>query len=253
VTVPSIIALFTAILTMTAVPELDAATVRELIAQGDRVLQAEDQFPQSFEQAIALYRQAAGIEPDNALPYLRVATACLALGDGVKENRLSWYEEGGRAAENALMVAENNPDAHFLFAANKGNVVNLRPFWKVSPGVVAELETHLLRALALSPQHSRANHMMGMLLYRTPGPLRLLLVGTRDQAESYLVRAVEADPNFAEARFDLAHFYTETGRPDQARRHAQAILTMSNPTPRRVWVEKYRPAAEQLLRKLPLQ
>lgn len=250
---PSFIALFTAILTVTAAPELDAATVQELISQGDRLLQAEDKFPHSFEQALVLYRQAVRMEPDNALPYLRVATACLALGDGVKENPLVWYEQGERAAEKAMTVEENSPDAHFLFAANKGNVVNLRPFWKVSPGVVAELETHLLRALALSPRHSRANHMMGMLLYRTPGPLRLLLVGTRDQAESYLVRAVEADPNFTEARFDLARFYTETGRPDQARRHAQAILTMSNPTPRRVWVEKYRPAAEKLLKTLPSQ
>jgi tetratricopeptide (TPR) repeat protein len=253
VTVPSFIALFTAILTATAAPELNAAAVQELIAQGDRLLQADDSFPHSFEQALAHYQQAVGMEPGNALPYLRIATACLALGDGVKEKRLSWYEQGERAAEKALSLDENNPDAHFLLAANKGNVVNLRPFWKVSPGVVAELEKYLIRALALNPRHSRANHMMGMVLYRTPRPLRLLLVGTRDQAEGYLVRAVDADPNFTEARFDLAQFYTETGRPDQARRQAQAILTMSNPTPRRVWIEKYRPAAEQLLRKLSAQ
>ena len=132
-------------------------------------------------------------------------------------------------------------------------MVNLLPFWKVSPTIVADLEKHLLRALALDPRHARANHMMGMLLYRTPGPLRLLLAGKRDQVESYLLRSVESDPNFAEARLDLAQFYQETGRPAQARIQAQAILAMTDPSSRRVWMEKYRPAAEALLKTLPGQ
>jgi len=89
-----------------------------------------------------------------------------------------------------------------------------------------------------------------MLLYRTPGPLRLLLVGKRDQVESYLLKSVESDPNFAGARFDLAKFYQETGRPSQARTQAQAILALTDPSPRRVWMEKYRPAAEALLKNL---
>jgi len=235
------------------VPFLHASTAQELIAEGDWLLQAEEKFPASFEQALSLYRQVPPMQPETVVAYLRVARVCLALGDGGKGNSQGWYEQGEQAAEKAVSLQESSADAHFLLAANRGNVVNLLPFWKVSPTIVADLEKHLLRALALDPRHARANHMMGMLLYRTPGPLRLLLTGKRDQVESYLLRSVESDPNFAEARFDLAQFYQETGRPSQARTQAQAILAMTAPSPRRDWTEKYRPAAEVLLKTLPGQ
>ena len=242
-----------ALVTLLSVPCLHASTAQELIAEGDRLLQADEQFPASFEQALSLYRQVPPIQPTMVIAYLRIARVCLALGDGVKDNSRAWYEQGEQAAEKAVTLQESSADAHFLLAANRGNVVNLLPFWKVSPTILADLEKHLLRALALDSRHARANHMMGMLLYRTPGPLRLLLVGKRDQVESYLLQSVESDPNFAEARFDLAQFYQETGRPSQARTQAQAILALTDPTPRRVWMEKYRPAAEALLKSLPAQ
>ena len=243
----------TALVALLPSPSLHASTAQELIAEGDRLLQAEDKFPASFEQALSLYRQVPPMQPETVISYLRVARVCLALGDGVKGNSRAWYEQGEQAAEKAISLQESSADAHFLLAANRGNVVNLLPFWKVSPTIVGDLEKHLLRALALDPRHARANHMMGMLLYRTPGPLRLLLAGKRDQVESYLLRSVESDPNFAEARLDLARFYQETGRLGQARIQAQAILAMTDPSSRRVWMEKYRPAAEALLKTLPGQ
>src|SRR6059036_1103838 len=122
-----------------------------------------------------------------------MARACLALGDWQGKNKRHWYERGERAAERALALKEDSADTHFFLAANRGNVVNLQPFWKVSPMIVADLEGHLRRALELEPRHARALHMMGILLDRTPGLLRLLLAGKKAQVEDYLKRAVEAD------------------------------------------------------------
>jgi tetratricopeptide (TPR) repeat protein len=232
-----------------------APAVEDLIKRGDALLSAEDRFPQSFEEALALYREASGLQPGTALAYLRMASVCLALGDGTKakdnDKSLAWYKLGQEMAETALSYQENSSDAHFLLAATRGNVVNLLPFWKVSPAIIGDLEKHLLRSLALEPRHARANHMMGMLLYRTPGPLRLLLVGKRGEVEKYLLRSVESDPGFAQARFDLMQFYMQTGHPAQARAQAQALLDLPRPSPRRIWAEEYRPAAEQLLKDLP--
>jgi TPR repeat protein len=229
------------------------ASPEDLIEQGDALLSAEDRFPQSFEEALSLYRQASVLQPRAAPAYLRMASVCLALGDGAKDKdkSLTWYKLGQQMAEQALSYQETSADAHFLLAANRGNVVNLLPFWKVSPAVLADLEKHLFRALALEPGHARANHMMGMLLYRAPGPLRLLLVGKRDDVEKYLLRSVESDPSFAHARFDLMQFYVQTGHPAQARIQAQALTLLTHPSPRRIWAEEYRPAAEQLLKTLP--
>jgi hypothetical protein len=233
---------------------LNAASVEELIERGDALLLAEERFPQSFEEALALYREASGLQPRAALAYLRMASVYLALGDGTKDTAkdkaLAWYELGQQNAETALSYQENSADAHFLFAATRGNVVNLLPFWKVSPAIIGDLEKHLLRSLDLEPRHARANHMMGMLLYRTPGPLRLMLVGKRGEVEKYLLRSVQSDPGFARARFDLMQFYEKTGHPAQARAQAQALLNLPHPSPYRIWAEEYRPAAEQLLKTL---
>lgn len=228
-----------------------AATVHELVEQGDRLTQTDDGFPDSFLRAVALYEQAAALDRQNPLPHVRMARTCLALGDWLGKDKLQWHERGESAAERALALTEDSAEAHFYLAANRGNVVNLLPFWKVSPTVVADLEKHLLRALELDPHHARALHMMGILLDQTPGPLRLLLIGKKEQIEDYLKRAVEADINrYAYIRWSLVEFYRDHGRSAQARAQAQALLAMTNPVDRRQWVGKYRPAAETLLQDL---
>ncbi len=228
-----------------------AATVQELLEQGDRLTQTDEGFPDTFVRALTLYEQAAALNPRNPLPHIRTARACLALGDWLGKDRRPWYERGEQAAERALALKEDSAEAHFFLAANRGNVVNLRPFWTVSPTVVADLEQHLRRALELDPRHARALHMMGVLLDETPGPLRLLLAGKKEQTEGYLTRAVEADSNrYTYIRWSLVEFYRDTGRPAQARAQAQAVLAMAGPVDRRMWAEKYRPAAEALLKNL---
>lgn len=231
-----------------------AASVQDLLEQGDRLTQTDDGFPDSFTHALTLYAKAASLENENPLPYIRMARAYLALGDWSESDKRQWYEQGEQAAVHALALKEDSAEAHFFLAANRGNVVNLRPFWQVSPTIVADLEKHLLRALELDPRHARALHMLGVLLDETPGPLRLLLAGKKDQVESYLARAVEADANrHTYIRWSLVEFYRDAGRPAQARAQAQALLTMAHPVDRRTWTEKYRPAAEALLKHLAAQ
>ncbi len=234
--------------------DASAASVQELIELGDRLTQTDDGFPDVFTHALSLYAKAASAEKDNPLPYIRMARAYLALGDWSGSGKLQWYERGEQAAVHALAMKEDSAEAHFFLAANRGNVVNLRPFWQVSPTIVADLEKHLLRALELDPRHARALHMLGVLLDETPGPLRLLLAGKKEQVESYLTRAVEADANrHTYIRWSLVEFYRDTGRTAQARAQAQAVLAITAPVDRRMWAEKYRPAAEALLKRLAAQ
>ena len=228
-----------------------AVSVAELLEQGDRLTQTDEGFPESYRRALTLYEQAAALDPQNPLPYIRIARECLALGDWLPDGNLPWYERGEHAAARALNLQEDSADAHFYLAANRGNVVNLQPFWRVSPMIVADLEGHLRRALELEPRHARALHMMGILLDQTPGPLRLLLAGKKAQVEGYLKRAVEADADrYAYIRWSLAEFYRDAGRIDQARAQAQALLAMTHPVDRRMWAETYHPLAENLLKVL---
>ena len=213
---------------------VSAVSVVELLEQGDRLTQSDEGFPDAFLRAVALYEKATALDPQNPVPHIQMARACLALGDWLPNGNLPWYERGEKAAELALNLKEDSAEAHFYLAANRGKVVNLRPFWKVSPLIAADLEKHLLRALELDPRHARALHMMGILLDRTPGPLRLLLAGKKDQVEDYLKRAMEADADrYAYIRWSLAEFYRDAGRLAQARVQAQALLAMTHPVDRR--------------------
>jgi hypothetical protein len=177
---------------------------------------------------------------------VKIAATALDLGTRVEDGALGWFQRGERAARRAVELDPKSADGYFLIAANRGRAAKLLPLWKVSPAIVGRLEKDLLRALAIDPRHARALHMEGMLLYKTPAPLRLLLDGRKSDVERLLTSAVEADPGFATARLDLAEFYLDQDRPADARAQAKAVLDLTSERAKR-----HKPAAEALLRRIP--
>jgi hypothetical protein len=233
-----------------AVPVL-AATAGELVAQADALLQTDEPSVDALERAVALYQQAAGLEAGNARIHVKLADAALDLGDVAGADALRWYALGESAAERAVALDRGNAHAHFLLAANRGKAAKRRPIFEVSPRIVGHLEESLMKALAADPRHARAHHMLGMLLRDTPFFLRWTLKGSKSDVVRHLVAAIEADPNYAQARLDLAEHYKREGLVSEARAQAQAVVDMKQPGRVRRWREKHRPAAEALLRSLP--
>ena len=223
-----------------------------LVTQADQLLGAPDPSDASLRRAIALYEEAADLEPNRMDIHLKLADAALTMGGWTTGDRRRWFERGRNAAQRSVALDKDNPEALFLLAANLGQIASLE---KDLGGlfVPRELERHLSRALAVNPRHARALHMMAMLLLKTPAPLRVFLNGKASDVEKYLIAATEADPNFSEARLDLAKYYESQGRVAQARAQAQAVVQMRSPAQTRAWREKHRPAAEALLKKLPAE
>ena len=223
---------------------------RELVVQADQLQAAPNASDESVRRAVALYEEAARLEPNSVEIQLKLADAALTVAAWTNGDRLRWYQLGKTAAERAVALDPNDAEALFLLAANRGQIASLQ---KDLGGLLVpqELERLLSRALAVNPRHVRALHMMGVLLERTPAPLRLLLKGSASDAEKYLLAAIDADPNFSEARLDLARYYASRRQTRQARAQLQAILQMKSPTRPRAWREKHRPDAEALLKELP--
>ena len=216
------------------------------VADADRLVEADDPSVEALRQAIDLYERAAKTDASNAGLQLKIAAVGLELGTMAKEGALRWYQRGEQAARRAVELEPKSADGYFLIAANRGRAARLLPVWKVSPTIVGQLEKDLLRALAIAPRHARALHMEGMLLYKTPAPLRAFLEGKKSDVERYLTSAVEADPRFAPARLDLAEYYLDEKRIAEAREQARAVLDLKTNRPAR-----YRSEAEALLRRLP--
>ncbi len=223
-----------------------AATAPELLAEANRLAQADDASADTLRRAVELYEQAAQLDARNATIQVKLAAVCLELGTMVKDGALAAFQRGEQAARRAVELDTTSADGYFLIAASRGRAAKLLPVWKVSPTIVGQLEKDVLRALALDPRHARALHMEGMLLYKTPAPLRAFLEGKKSDVERYLTSAIKVDPNFAAARLDLAEYYVAENRPADARAQAKAVLDMKTDRSRR-----YRSAAEALLRRIP--
>lgn len=225
---------------------------RELVVQADQLQDDPNASDEASQRGIALYQEAAELEPNSVEIQLKLADAALSAAAWTSGDQLRWYQLGKTAAERAVALDERDAEAVFLLAAHRGQIARLQ---KDLGGLVVprDLERLLSRALALNPRHARALRMMGVLLERTPAPLRLLLKGNASDAEKYLVAAIEADPNFSEARLDLAKYYVSRRQTAQARAQLQAVLQMKFPTQPRAWREKHRPAAAALLNELPAE
>jgi len=222
-----------------------AGAAPDTVAEADRLVQTGDPSVDTLRRAFDVYEQAAKIDARDATLHAKMASVSLELGINVKEGALTWLQRGEQAARRAVELDPNSAEGYYLIAANRGRAAKLLPLLKASPTIVGQLEKDLLRALAIDPRYARALHMEAMLLYKTPGPLRVFLDGKKSDVERYLTSAVEADPTYARARLDLAEYYLDENRPAEARTQARAVLELTTDRSRR-----YKPEAEALLRRI---
>jgi predicted Zn-dependent protease len=202
-------------------------------------------YPKSL--ANELNRLLAGGAEESSDPVLLLTLAELYLDMGndlfvTLPERRSAYEEGAKAAAQALQLHEADTRAHFLYAANLGSAARLKGV-VASAWVVKELKAHVSRALELKNDYAPALHMMGMLLEELPW----ILGGDAAAALHYLQRAVTVKPSYAHARLDLAKAYIKRNNPHSARRELNAIINMEEPTNPYAWRHRNRPEAERLL------
>ncbi|MBY0247367.1 MAG: tetratricopeptide repeat protein [Nitrospiraceae bacterium] len=174
---------------------------------------------------------------------VRLADVYLDLGDslvGDQSKRRAAYEDGAKAAREAIEVQERNAEAHYLYAANLGSSAQLTGLM-ASALTVQELKRHVDRALALHPNHAAALHMKGMILEELPW----VLGGDAEGALTHLRRAVAANPSYVHARLDLAKAYMKRKDSAAARKELDAILSRplsatASAGNRRYWEEAQR-------------
>jgi tetratricopeptide (TPR) repeat protein len=192
-----------------------------------------------LEQMLAQKAEHAS-DPDFLV---RLADVYLDLGDSLvvdQSKRKAAYEEGAKAAREAIELREHNADAHYLYSANLGSSAQLTGLM-ASALTVQELKRHVDRALTLHPNHAAALHMKGMILEELPW----VLGGDAEGALTHLRRAVAANPSYVHARLDLAKAYMKRKDPAAARKELDAILSRplsatASASNRRYWEEAQR-------------
>ncbi len=213
-----------------------AQSANEWIAKGDQARAAlrMAEALQSYEAAIA--SDAASYEA-----LCKAANAAVILGefDTGTHRRDSLYSAGERYARRAVADSPADAEGHFQLAQALGRISLTVPLTDRAKYAI-EIRSEALAALAATPNHASALHVMGMWhqnvmqLSAWQRMIARLFLGAKTfiraswaEALSLLEQAVAIEPNRIVHRLDLGHVYADQKQPDKA--HAQFEWILAAP------------------------
>jgi len=177
-----------------------------------------------------------------------LARAWLTYGDLVpkdEEGRKNAYMKGRDWAKKALEIDANSAQAHFWYFANSGRIQQLK-------GVLAglkmlpELKREIHRAYELDPEDVMILDGIGTFYYEVPG----IMGGDLKKSEELLKKAVEKDPNYTLAWYDLAVALYKQKKYGESREAVEKVLKCEKPTYYADWITWDKPLAEKLLEEI---
>ena len=155
----------------------------------------------SFAAAEAKLTKALSSVPDHAVGHMWLGLVYI------------WTKraaEGIAKCEHALALDRNLARAEGAIA-----------FGKINMGRAEETEAHIAEALRLSPRDTTA------FVWMTYVGLAKNLLGSWEQAAAWCRRAIEANPNYPRAHFQLALALAQLGRLDEAHSSVKAGLAIN--------------------------
>lgn len=138
--------------------------------------------------------------------------------------RLAHFEEGQRLGEQAVVLDDQEAEAHFAVFCNLGELMRVDGELRITSVMsFRRLINELDRTLELAPEHLDALSPRGTLLVRLP----YVLGGDRDKGEQLLQYVIEQEPTSINARLSLAKSYANHGRSQEALALASEALSLA--------------------------
>ena len=221
-----------------AQPDLDSA--RALLA-------AWHEDPARIDRARALLEAEVARNP-TADALVELSGAWFLSGDfRARSNaeRVSAYEHGARAAQQAIAAAPRNERAHLLLAFNTGRLAEIAGVARAL-GLVTTIRQESETVLRLNAASVDGLILAGGLAAGMPK----LMGGDRAKAEALLVRALALDPHHTGGRLELARLYVTERRWSDAARELQAVMGETAPTDQPRWTASDVPRAREMLSEL---
>jgi tetratricopeptide (TPR) repeat protein len=214
-----------------------AETVRTLLARYHEDPARIDRARDLLEKTLATDRQV-----DLMIALSRVYFLVGEVRATSDDDKLAAYARGRELGQRAVELAPRSEDAHVWYAINTGR-------WGQTRGVVRSLSLlptvrqELDIIFSLNPRSVRGHALAGNVFFEVPG----LLGGDRKKAEQHYRKGLQIDPRFTVLRVDLARLLIATGRPTEARRELERVVSETAPTSLADWTVKDRPRARTLL------
>lgn len=192
------------------------------------LLKIAENFERDLKETEALnqYKLVLANDPNNIKALVKTAEISCAIGartENKNEKRLQ-YETAMSFAKRAVAANNNSADANYAMAMVAGKMTEIEPDNKKKIAFVIDIKTYANKALAINPNHARANFVEGMWHYqmvtlnsvkRTAAKLinSGLPESSLDSATAYLEKSRQLDPYYVLCYYYLNKAYKEDSKP----------------------------------------
>ena len=184
---------------------------------------------QKEQDALEKYKQVLLQDPAHLKSLVKAAELSTLLGNRAtdKNAKRLQYETALAFANRAFQADTNNADALYVMAMVSGKMTDVESENKKIVAYVRDCKMYSEKALAVNPNHAKANYTMGKWHYEmaTLNGIKKAAVklfygglpnGTLDDAITYMEKCKSLEPYFASNYLDLAKAYKENRKPAQA-------------------------------------
>lgn len=195
------------------------------------LLKEADNLEKTQKEADALekYKQVLLQDAVNLKALVKSAELNVALGNRQAEKNAKrlYYETALAFANRAFNADSSQADASYAMAMASGKMTDVETENKKVVAYVRDIKRYADKALALNPNHAKANYTMGKWNYEMANlsglkkaAVKLLYgglpEGTLELAIQYMEKCKMLEPYFAANYLDLAKAYKDDHKPAQA-------------------------------------
>lgn len=220
-------------------------TVEELIADGDSLYLLND-----YDGSISAFRQACEADSSNFESFWKLGRSLNLKGEiAIRDSQLTIFEEASEIEKYALLLNEDNADAHFQLARALGKIALFKGIFK-SASLAKQVRKECQRALAIDSLHDGAWHILGRWhreVGKKPKILRLpmgLGAANKKDAFAFMEKALEINPGNINHHLEMGHTYRKFKKYDLAKSEYEKCLEI---TPNGPLDNKYQEEAKKNL------
>jgi tetratricopeptide (TPR) repeat protein len=217
----------------------------DFLAAGDSLYELNE-YAASIEQ----YRSACLLDSNSFEAFWKLGRSLNLKGEmAEKDSQLVIFEESRDAEKQALLLREDDADAHFQLARALGKIALFKGIFK-SSSLAKAVRKECLRALEIDSLHDGAWHILGRWhreVGKKPKILRVpmgLGAANKEDALAFMQKAVAINPENINHRLEMGNTYRRLKMLDLARREYEKCLEL---TPKSPLDEKYRDEAKKML------
>jgi tetratricopeptide (TPR) repeat protein len=232
-------------------PPAEAPAAVDPLAEPRDLVEVAPNTKDNLTKAIKLYEERLNDPAVDAKKkadgWADVTRAYMRLGDlqSGKDAKIAEYTKGREAAKKALAINPNHADAIFWDMACLASTGRERGVMN-SLFMLPDLRKGLGRVLEIDRNHSYAKQTLGEIDHSVPG----IAGGSDERAEKAYLDVMARDPYFTPTMVNLAKFYRDKGKKDEAKKWAQKVLDTPKSSVTNDWKKFDKKEAKKVLDEL---